>query len=72
MKGGSPATVDRAAWEKVTKGRAGTRWDNVVENMWKDIEGDQQGALLSIEKLGGYKTDVKYLIEERERLALRN
>ena len=27
-----PAIVDRAVWEKVTKGRAGTRWDGVVEN----------------------------------------
>ena len=25
------AIVDGAAWEKVTKGRAGTRWDSVVE-----------------------------------------
>ena len=26
----SPAIVDNAVWEKITKGRAGTRWDNVV------------------------------------------
>ena len=26
-----PAIVDRAVWEKITKGRAGIRWDNVVE-----------------------------------------
>ena len=34
-----PAIVDRAVWEKITKGRAGIRWDNVVEkkNMWKDL-----------------------------------
>ena len=31
-----PAIVDRAVWEKTTKGRAGIRWDNVVEKIWKD------------------------------------
>ena len=35
-----PARVDRAVWEKITKGRAGIKWDNVVEKIWKDtIEG---------------------------------
>ena len=53
-----PAIVDRATWEKITKGRAGTRWDNVVEQIWKDIGGDQE-EVLSIEKFGGYKTSVK-------------
>ena len=53
-----PAIVDKAVWEKITKGRAGTRWDNVVEKIWNDIEGDQ-GEVLSIEKFGGYKTEVK-------------
>ena len=27
-----PAIVDGAVWEKATKGRAGIRWDSVVEN----------------------------------------
>ena len=31
-----PAMVDRAVWEKVTKGRAGIRWDSVVDKVWKD------------------------------------
>ena len=32
-----PAMVDRAVWEKVTKGRAGIRWDSVVEKVRKDV-----------------------------------
>ena len=28
-----PAIADRAVWEKVTKGRAGIRWDSVVEKV---------------------------------------
>ena len=51
-----PAIVDRAVWKKITKGRAGIRWDNVVDIIWKDLGGDQ---VLSIEKFGGYKTEVK-------------
>ena len=54
-----PAIVDRAVWEKITKGRAGIRWDNVVEKIWKDVEGDQEELLLSVEKFGGYNTEVK-------------
>ena len=66
-----PAIVDRALREKITKGRAGIRWDKVVDNIWKDLEGDQE-EVLSIEKFGGYKTELKERIEEKERLALRN
>ena len=41
-------------------GRAGIRWDNnVVRRMWKDLGGDQEGVLLSKEKVGGHKTEVK-------------
>ena len=50
-----PAIVDRAVREKITKGRAGMIWDNVVEKIWKDLGGDQE-EVLSIEKFGGYKT----------------
>ena len=32
-----PAIVDGAVREKVTKGRAGIRWDSVVEKVWKDV-----------------------------------
>ena len=54
-----PAVVDYAVWgQNATKGRAGTRWDNVVEKIWKDLGGDQE-EVLSIEKFGGYKTEVK-------------
>ena len=58
-----PPIVGNAVWEKVTKERAGTRWDNVVEKISKDIGGEQEEAL-SIEKLGGYKAEVKERIED--------
>ena len=51
------AIADRAVWEKVAKGRAGIRWDSVVEKVWKDIGGNQE-EILSIEKFGGYKAEV--------------
>ena len=55
-----PAIADRAVWEKVTKGRAGVRWDSVVEKVWKDIRGNQEEILqLSIDKFEGYETEVK-------------
>ena len=47
--------------EKTTKGRAGIRWDNVVEKIWKDL-GDR-AKVLSIEKFVGYKTEIKERIE---------
>ena len=46
-------------WEKVTKGRAGTRWDSVVEKVGKDIGGGKQEMLLSTPQFVGYKTEVK-------------
>ena len=51
-----PAIADRAVWEKITKGQAGVRWDNVVEKIGKELGGDKE-EVLSIEKFGGYKTD---------------
>ena len=55
-----PAIADRAVWQKVTKGRAGIRWDSVVEKVWKDIGGNQEEILqLSIDNFGGYETEVK-------------
>ena len=65
-----PAIVDRAVWKKITKGRGGIRWDNVVGKIWKDSGGDQE--VLSIEKFGRYITEVKEILEDRERLALRS
>ena len=53
-----PAIADRAVWEKLTKGRAGIRWDSVVEKAWKDIGRNQE--ILSIEKFAGYKTCLLY------------
>ena len=52
-----PAVVDRAVWEKVTKRRTRIRCGSVVENAWKDIGGNQKD-MLSIDKFGGYKTEV--------------
>ena len=66
-----PAIANRAVWEKATKGRAGIRWDSVVEKVWKDTGGNQE-KILSIEKFAGYKTEVKEKIEMRGRLALRS
>ena len=43
----------------------------VVEKIWEDVGGDQE-EVLSIEKFGGCRTEVKQIVEERERLALRN
>ena len=63
-----PAIVGRAVWEKITYGRDGIRWDNVVDKIWKELGGDQED-MLSVEKFGGYKTEN---IAEREGLALRN
>ena len=45
----SAVIADRAVRDKVTKGRAGIRWDSVVENVWKDTGGNQE-EILSIEK----------------------
>ena len=47
-----PAVTDRAVWQKVTKERAGIRWDSVVEKGWKDVGGNQE-EILSIEKFAG-------------------
>ena len=63
-----PAIADEAVWEKTTKGRTGKRWDNVVEKIWKGL-GDRE-EILSIEKFGGYKTEVKERTEARGRQAL--
>ena len=62
-----PAIVDNSVWE----GRAGIRWDNAVEKIWKDTGGGQE-EVVSAEIFGGYKTAVKERIEERERQTLRN
>ena len=48
-----PAIADGAVWEKVTKDRAGIRWDSVVEKIWKDIGENQEEILLSRDSLGG-------------------
>ena len=49
------AIADWAVWEKRTKGRTGTRWDSVVGKIWKDLGGNEE-EILSIRRIGGYKT----------------
>ena len=66
-----PAIVDRAVWEKGTKGRAGIMWDSVVEKIWKDIGGNPE-YLMSAGRFGRYKAEAEERIEIRERPALRN
>ena len=58
QKKGLPATADRAVWEKATEGRAGTRWDSVVEKVWKVMPGNQEETL-SIDKFGGRRQKQK-------------
>ena len=57
-----PAIVDMAVWEQITKGRAKIIWDDVVEKVWEDLGGDQK-EVLSTDKFGGYKTEVKEIIK---------
>jgi len=65
-----PTIVDRTVWNKRTKGQAGIRWDRVVENVWKEIGGNQD-EIMSIDEGGGYKTKVRDMIELREKKTLR-
>ena len=53
-----PAIANSAEWEKVTKGRAGIGWDNVLDLVWMEIGGNQE-EILAIEKFGGYATEIK-------------
>ena len=41
-----PAIADRAVWEKVTKGRAGIKWDSVVEKVSKDRGGKPRSDIM--------------------------
>lgn len=50
-----PAIANSAVLEKETKGRAGARRDNVIDEVWKGI-GIIQEDPLSMEKSGRYKT----------------
>ena len=58
-----PAIADRAVCKKITKGRAEIRRESVVEKVWRDI------GHCSVDKFGGYKTELKERVEIRERLA---
>ena len=46
-----------------TKRRAGTRWNSVVEKVWKDMGGNQED-ILSIDKFDECKTEVKEWIRK--------
>ena len=66
-----PGIADRAVWEKITKGRAGIRWDNVVETKMEVLRGRPTRGTVYREDWR-LQDKVKERIEERERLALRN
>ena len=66
-----PAIVGRTVWEKVTAGRAGLRWNSVVEKVWKDVGANHEEAM-PVEKSGRWKTEVAERIKIREILALRS
>ena len=66
-----PVIVHRDVWEKVTKGPAGIRWENVVDKVWKHIGGNQE-EMVSAGKFGRHETEVEERIERRARLTLRN
>ena len=66
-----PAIANSAVWEKVTKGRAGTRWDNAANKVWNEIGGNQE-EIQSIQKFGGYKAELNEKIYKMERLALKH
>ena len=63
-----PAIPNSAVWEKVMDRRGGVMWDNVVGKAWEEIEGDPEDNL-SVEKLGGYKTELTEKGRKKERLA---
>ena len=43
-----PAILNLAVWEKKTKGRAQTIWDNVVKKRWKGLGADQEEVQISL------------------------
>ena len=63
-----PAIVDRAVWDKITKGLAGIRWDNAVEKILRDLGGDQENVLF-IEKLGGHIDRSKINIKRKGKVS---
>ena len=56
-----PVIANSAVLEKVTKGRAGIRWDNVVDKIWKETNTHREEKL-STYKFGGYKTEIKEIL----------
>ena len=58
-----PAKVDGAVLEKVTKGRAGIRWDGVVKKVWEDTGGNQE-EVISAGAFGRYKEEAEERMKE--------
>ena len=55
-----PAIAGWAVWEKVTKGRAGIRWDSVVEKLMEGFRRKpRRDAVHTVDEFAGYKTEVK-------------
>ena len=53
-----PATTDRAVWEKITNGRAGTRWGTC--SCRQNMEGFRRPRGGTVHReVGGYKTEVR-------------
>ena len=59
-----PAIVDLTVRKKRTNEQAGIRWDRVVENLWREIRGNQN-EIMSIDDGGGYKTKLRHMVEKR-------
>ena len=54
-----PSIADRAVCDDAAKWRAGIRWDNVVEKVWKDLGGIQEDIQQCMEKFGGASQSIR-------------
>ena len=64
-----PAIVGRAVWEKTTKGRAGMRWDNVVDKTYARIQGETEKRYCLDREVWRVQDRSKRNNTKRERLA---
>ena len=63
-----PAIASSAVWEKVMKARAGIRWDNVVDDSRRSMEGNTRNPrrhTVHGEFWGVHKTEVKERIKRK-------
>ena len=56
---------------KVTRGRAGIRWDNVVDKIWKGLGGDQEEGTLHRKVWGVQDRNIRINSSKGKALALR-